>query len=519
MRGIGGDIKIGAPAAARSVPALNVVGGRVFRSGPLVAAALGVLRHRSAQGLPPAPRLSLPGLLALYRRHGPRLAAHIGGRFTLVLHDGERRCAYVLQDAASSPLNLYYAVGDGLFYFDTSLKRLLRRSGLPRRPDAAGREAFLHNGFIPSERTLLEGVSKLPPGGGLRLDLETGRPHRLHRQAPVRRGGLLAAALDYHRALRRVIASEVDRIPRLGVGLSGGYDSNLLLFLLRQARRRGCRLLTIGVRDEADEVRRAARIARRYPGVEHHVGWVGPHTLQRLPDIVWRLEGAVYERGIFLQYELARLARHEGCRALLCAECADQVLAPGFRAGPPPHPTRLGWATHPYEMGLMLVLKKNGILCNSFSVDTLYPYLDEGIVERGARLAPLNGRRKVLHRLWAHLHLPWSVAAHLRKAPGTTRLRPLFESEARFAALRRLLADQPAESAPDRCRRNPDGAPDEQARDLLLKGLYLRLFDVLIASGAYDAFFDAPGFDWSLDDILAGGPSRDQSSQCPALRP
>jgi len=518
MRGIGGVIEIGAPAA-RSTPALNVAGGHVFRSGALAAAALGVLRQRSTQGLPPAPGLSLPDLLVLYRRHGPRFAAHIGGRFTLVLHDGERRCAYVLQDTASSPLNLYYAVGDGLFYFDTSLKRLLRRSGLPRRPDAAGREAFLHNGFIPSERTLLEGVSKLTPGWGLRLDLATARIHRLHVPGPARRRGLPAAMLDYHRALRRVIRDEVADVARLGVVLSGGYDSNLLLFLLRQATRRRSKLLTIGARGEADEVPHAARIARGYPGLEHCVGRVGPHTLQRLPDIVWRLEGAVYERGIFLQYELARMARREGCGALLCAECADQVLAPGFCPGAPPRPVRLGWTTHPYEMGLMLVLKKNGILCNSFAVDTLYPYLDEGIVERGARLAPLNGRRKALHRLWVHLHLPWSLAARLRKAPGTTRLQPLFQSEARFAALRRVLAEQPGGSVLEPRYGNPDYPPDERARDLLLKGLYLRLFDMLIASGAYDAFFDAPGFEASLDDILARGVSRDQSPLCPALRP
>ena len=57
-----------------------------------------------------------------------------------------------------------------------------------------------------------------------------------------------------------------------------------------------------------------------------HTALTDKDTLSTLPDLVWRLEGAVYEVGNFLQYELNRTLAENGVKRIFCGECADQVL-------------------------------------------------------------------------------------------------------------------------------------------------------------------------------------------------
>src|SRR5690606_6568604 len=98
------------------------------------------------------------------------------------------------------------------------------------------------------------------------------------------------------RLLRRYLDAYLDEHPGAVLQLTGGQDSRLLLSAVDERRRRGLRVLTLGVPEDPD-VRIARRIAARY-GLDHTLvsmsglEVVGPATAHAMcTQAAARLEG------------------------------------------------------------------------------------------------------------------------------------------------------------------------------------------------------------------------------------
>ena len=59
---------------------------------------------------------------------------------------------------------LYYRQSSGDLHFGSELKAILEHPGIPRNIDRHGLDLYLAYNYIPSERTLIEGIRKLKPG-------------------------------------------------------------------------------------------------------------------------------------------------------------------------------------------------------------------------------------------------------------------------------------------------------------------------------------------------------------------
>ncbi len=484
---------------------LDVGDGEVYENANLVIAYIGKSYKVHNDILEPLEFINIKQIYELYQQYGSSFTKVVGGLFTVVIFDRDKGKLFIIQDQTSSPINIYYSIENGTFFFSTSYRKLLLLSNIARKWDRNMLEVFLYNGFIPYNGTLLENVSKLVPGQFLEADIKEGEVRLRTLIKPSRQISVLSAIKNYHQALKNVIKSELEleNEADTNVVLSSGYDTNLILYLIREITDKRCNTFTIGGRRGVDEIPQTEKIARLYPNVIHRTKRVDSRTLERLPDIVWRLEGAIYQQGIFLQYELARLVRDNNLSSLIAGECADQVLSKRFQPSEK-LPERLCWIENAYEMGLMLILKKNGIICNSFSIEVLYPYLNQNIIEIASRLAYLNGnRRKMFHKCLIKLRLKREVATLLGKIAGTTGLGTLFESEAHFLELRKELEKTEYSGyIKDKYKEETTGSPLEQEIDLYLKVLYLLIFEKLIISGKYDRYFGTPGLDIRLGDLL-----------------
>jgi asparagine synthase (glutamine-hydrolysing) len=123
-------------------------------------------------------------------------------------------------------------------------------------------------GWQLAQRTLFEGVRKLPPGatvelgdGGLRVEQP---PRPVLEPISLREAVTQAAAL-----LRTSLAAVLDDHPDAVLQLTGGMDSRLLLSAIPAARRRGLHAMTLDVPGKGD-VAVARAIAERY-GIDHDV--------------------------------------------------------------------------------------------------------------------------------------------------------------------------------------------------------------------------------------------------------
>jgi len=218
-------------------------------------------------------------VLRLYERHGDDFVLRLRGMFAAAIWDsrrgpGHERMVLVRDHMGIKPL-LYAAVG-GRLVFASELKALLASGLIPPRIDPTALRTLLTYGSVLQPRTLVHGVSALPPGH--RLIVEHGRPRieRYWSLAIDRRAGIRQRA--YAEQVEEVAAvleesaklQLVSDVP-LGAFLSGGVDSSILVAVMTKALGTPVRTFSVGFAGEADDIDESGDADRmaRHLGTRH----------------------------------------------------------------------------------------------------------------------------------------------------------------------------------------------------------------------------------------------------------
>jgi len=193
------------------------------------------------------------------------------GMFAVALWSERDRRLVVARDRMGIK-PLYYYRRDGDLYFGSELKAILEHAEIPRLLDGRALDRYLSTNYVPGDRTLVEGIRKIPPGHLLEWRRGTFRMEpwwALPREGA--RASTLEAAKEELDALLRASVREhlVSDVP-LGVWASGGVDSSTILHYA--AEQSGSRLKTFSVSfrgrsfDESPYFREVARVY----GTDHH---------------------------------------------------------------------------------------------------------------------------------------------------------------------------------------------------------------------------------------------------------
>jgi asparagine synthase (glutamine-hydrolysing) len=239
---------------------------------------------------------------------------------------------------------LYLAETDGALRFASTLPALVAAGGVDTGLDPEALAFYMTwHAVVPAPWTLLKGVRKLPPAT-LRVVEPTGAtadhlfwelsfersPEDIETPREVWRERVLEAletAVD-----RRMVAD----VP-VGVLLSGGVDSSLIVALLARRGQAGLKTFSIGFEaakgERGDEFRYSDLVAERY-GTEHHQIFVpSKDLLHQLPRTIAAMSEPMvsYDNvGFFL---LSReVAKH--VKVVQSGQGADEVFA-GYHWYPP----------------------------------------------------------------------------------------------------------------------------------------------------------------------------------------
>ena len=192
--------------------------------------------------------------------------------------------------------SLYWGrANDGRVLYSTRLIDLLRAgAGHNRELDSGGLLAFLTTAYVPGERTLIRGVSAVPPGVELIFDRDGRGPRRRSFALMPPSPSIYESEARLRERLRCTLEQTVERLLTHGphgpdgavaASLSGGIDSSLVVALA--ARRRPVHTLSITFGPEhRDEVEFSALVAR-HCGATHEVVVVRPE------DILTRFDATV----------------------------------------------------------------------------------------------------------------------------------------------------------------------------------------------------------------------------------
>ncbi len=384
-------------------------------------------------------------IIGLYREFGMKLTEHISGVYIAVIVDNSDKKLFVFHDRTTSSLTLYYTEIEGELYLSTSLKKLIVNSKLKAEFDDSHIGEFLTNGFIYGENTLVKDVFKLKAFHCLGVTDSKVKQHPVkYALAEMPENEALK---NFKPVLDEAIKKSLDGVNDISMPLSSGYDSNYICHILTEKTDKKITAFSIGGKHGKNEVPVIVKNAEYYRNLSLETALTDSSTLKNLPDIVWRLEGSVYECGVFLQYELARLVNSMGKHILICGECADQVMNITYYSderinvntdGASDKPVYYDFSEYAYIFGSFLILKKNGILSNSFDVETRYPYLDGEFVAVCEALKEVNGKGKPVHAENCNRCLPREVVDNMAKIGGSTDCRSMFDSEAQ---IKRFISD------------------------------------------------------------------------------
>jgi asparagine synthase (glutamine-hydrolysing) len=279
-------------------------------------------------------------LLKAWHHWGDRFVDRLKGMFAFCLVDTDDGRALLGRDRLGIK-PLYLADGPRGLRFASTLPALLAGGGIDTSLDpVALHHYFSWHAVVPAPHTVLAGVRKLPPATLLAIEPD-GRRHahqywepefrRVEERSDKEWEDAILAELDG--AVKRRMVADVP----VGVLLSGGLDSSLIVALLAEGGQADLTTFSIGFESagghEGDEFAYSDVIARRY-GTDHrriHVD--GDRLLPALGDAVRAMSEPMTSHDAVAFYLLSEEVSKE-MKVVQSGQGADEVFA-GYSWYPP----------------------------------------------------------------------------------------------------------------------------------------------------------------------------------------
>ena len=269
-------------------------------------------------------------LLRAYQHWDKEMVKHLRGAFAFAIWDAQKERLMLARDRfGQKPLHLHQA--GGALSFASEAKALVRAPGVKVEIDASAVGEYLTQRYVRGPRTLLAGVRKLVPGTYALWQFGTLRETRYWSppdgEAPIARGPANPVEGFIERLAEAVELNM--QTPRVGVLLSGGYDSAAIVALARAHHEQVSTFSAGFADDKRSELAAAARVAKHF-GTEHHeIMLERRDVLAQLPQLVASRDAPVSRPADVALHLLAREAARK-VKVALSGDGGDEILG-GYR--------------------------------------------------------------------------------------------------------------------------------------------------------------------------------------------
>lgn len=382
-------------------------------------------------------------ILSEYSRLGAGCASVIPETFIAVIYDKKQQTLFAFSDITTSPLDLYYTVNDSKLYFSTSLKKLLKSSGCERKLSISSAKEFLTNGFVFGAPTLIENVYKIASGYMLVACADDISQINYEYKTPEYKGS--DAEEELLPVMRENVKKLIDEDGDIFIPLSSGFDSNLVLDTVLACVDKEINAFTVGGKTGRSEIETVKENVADIKQVKLHTVTVDETYFDKFSDIVWRLDGCVFEVGVFLQYALASALSESGAKNLICGEYADQILSCFYNdslkratGGKVKKNEKFFMYADPYVTGNMIILKKSAKMLDSFGITGRYPFARNNIAPVAGKIRNKNGTSKKLYKEKCREVFRPNIVKNLQKIGGSTSNQAILSQEG-YEKLREIL--------------------------------------------------------------------------------
>ncbi|NLU79386.1 N-acetylglutaminylglutamine amidotransferase [Micromonospora sp. HNM0581] len=278
-----------------------------------------------------------------YAEWGTDFVDHLVGMFAVAISERDTGRLVLARDRLGIK-PLYLAESSAVVRFASTLPALLAGGGVDTTIDSVALAHYLSfHSIVPPPRTILRGISKLPPAT-VRVYEADGRSHeRVYWDPPFLRRDEHSgwSEREWQDALHESLITAVRRrmvadVP-VGVLLSGGLDSSLVVALLAGEGQRGLSTFSIGFDAvggrEGDEFRYSDVVAKTFDTDHHQIRVAAQDLVPPLEAAVAAMSEPMVSHDCVAFYLLSQeVSRH--VKVVQSGQGADEILG-GYHWYPP----------------------------------------------------------------------------------------------------------------------------------------------------------------------------------------
>ncbi|MCB1728270.1 MAG: N-acetylglutaminylglutamine amidotransferase, partial [Gammaproteobacteria bacterium] len=277
-------------------------------------------------------------ILKAYREWGVDCPAHLHGMFAFAIWDGRRQSLFAARDRFGIK-PFYYALDDSRFRFASNTQALLDGGGIDTAIDPVGLHfQYTLHAVIPAPHTILRGIRKLEPAHSLQLDANGRQTQRRYWDLDATRPAQPRSEQEWvdatHEALLDAVRkrNDVADVP-VGVLLSGGLDSSLLVALLAEIGVRDFHTFSVGFEDQPEEkgseFEFSDQVVERYRPIHHKFLVPNDQVLERLPEAVDAMAEPMFGQDAVAFYLLSEQVS-KSIKVVQSGQGADEVFGGYF---------------------------------------------------------------------------------------------------------------------------------------------------------------------------------------------
>ena len=282
-------------------------------------------------------------ILKAYWHWGRRCVEHFAGMFAFAVYEHDSGRMMLARDRLGIK-PLYLAHTGGALRFASTLPALLAGGDVDTELDPVALHHYLSwHGVVPAPHTILRGVRKLPPATTMIVEPDGRRTAQTYWRASFTRQERYADwdADDWAQAVLAALRTAVERrmvsdVP-VGVLLSGGIDSSLIVALLAESGQRGLATFSIGFDDvgdrEGNEFRYSDLVAREFETDHHRIHVPTARMLPALDGAIAAMSEPMVSHDAVAFYLLSQEVA-SSYKVVQSGQGADEVFA-GYSWYPP----------------------------------------------------------------------------------------------------------------------------------------------------------------------------------------
>ncbi len=267
-----------------------------------------------------------------FEEFGPQCLQQFTGMFAFAIWDSAAKQLFCARDRLGKK-PFYYFWNGALFAFASEIKVLLAHPAVSARLDQEALPEYLAFGYVSGERSLFQGIKKLPPGHWLTLSLNEDQPRLLVQEywdvpvsAPQTKIPERDLIAETRFRLEKAVQSRLMSDVPLGLFLSGGVDSSAIAAITKKLTNEPIKTFSVGYEEQRySELGYASQVAKIL-GTNHHEVRVGfQNFFGALPKLIWHEDEPITWPSSVPLYFVSKLAA-EQVKVVLTGEGSDELF-------------------------------------------------------------------------------------------------------------------------------------------------------------------------------------------------